>query len=491
MSLRAGLLLAVGVVALLALLTADVVTYKELRSFLYNRTDQDLMQSAPHYVSEATGPDDNGTGPQPGGGPPQSGGPGFQVTLFGEVITPAGRTVQTMSQSYYQGTKWTPAISAGDITGFSAQPSGIEVTYFDTTSTTTGGPDFRVLAEKLPTGDILVVAQPSNDVGATLHTLERDEIIVSALALVAATLLGWWLVRRGLRPLVAMERTAESIADGDLDERVPGANESTEVGRLAGTLNVMLARIQQAFEQRDATEADLRATQERLRRFVADASHELRTPLSAVSAYAELFERGASSRPEDLERVLKGIRTETSRMGRLVEDLLLLARLDEGIPLSTGPVELVSLAADAVRTAAAVGPQWPVTLVAENPVEIVADGARLGQILDNFLANVRAHTPTGTTATVTVRTVGDMALIEVADNGPGFTEEQAGKVLERFYRTDASRSRAHGGAGLGLSIAVSIAAAHGGAVKAAPNPAGGALFTAFIPVAGPTPRENG
>ena len=268
-------------------------------------------------------------------------------------------------------------------------------------------------------------------------------------------------------------------------------NESTEVGRLAGTLNVMLSRIQKAFEQRDATEADLRATQERLRRFVADASHELRTPLAAVSAYAELFERGASSRPEDLGRVLQGIRTETSRMGRLVEDLLLLARLDEGIPLSTGPVELVSLAADAVRTAATVGPQWSVTLVAESPVEVVGDGARLRQILDNFLANVRAHTPPGTTATVTVGTTGDMGLIEVADNGPGFTEEQAARVLERFYRTDASRSREHGGAGLGLSIAVSIASAHGGRVRAAPAPGGGAVFTAFIPVAGPTTRDNG
>jgi two-component system, OmpR family, sensor kinase len=489
MSLRSRLLLAVGIVALLALLAADIVTYKELRSFLYNRVDQDLMQSAPHYLSEATG--SNGNGPQPGGGPPQGGGPGFQVTLFGEVVTPAGRAAQGISQSYYQGTEYTPAISAADIKSFSAEPNGTEVTYFDTTSTTMGGPDFRVLAEKLPTGDILVIAEPSNDVGATLNALERAEIIVSALALVAATLLGWWLVRRGLRPLVAMERTAESIADGELDERVPGVNESTEVGRLAGTLNVMLARIQQAFEQRDATEADLRATQERLRRFVADASHELRTPLAAVSAYAELFERGASSRPEDLGRVLQGIRTETSRMGRLVEDLLLLARLDEGIPLSTGPVELVSLASDAVRTAKAVGPQWPVTLVAENPVEVVADEARLRQILDNFLANVRAHTPEGTTATVTVGTAGDMALIEVRDNGPGFTQEQATKVLERFYRTDASRSREHGGAGLGLSIAVSIASAHGGEVRAAPAPGGGAVFTAFIPVAGPIPPSNG
>jgi two-component system OmpR family sensor kinase len=347
-----------------------------------------------------------------------------------------------------------------------------------------------VLAEKLKSGDILVIAEPSDDVTATLNALELVEIIVSSVALAAAIMLGWWLVRRGLRPLMAMERTAESIAEGELDERVPGANKSTEVGRLANTLNVMLSRIQQAFAQRDATEADLRATEERLRRFVADASHELRTPIAAVSAYAELFERGASSRPEDLSRVLQGIRAETGRMGRLVEDLLLLARFDEGIPLSIGSVELVSLVADAVKTAAAVGPQWPVKLVASSPVEVIGDGLRLRQIMDNFLSNVRAHTPPGTTTTVSVGTDADMAVIEVEDTGPGFTEEQAAKVFERFYRTDSSRSRSQGGAGLGLSIAASIALAHGGTIEAAPARGGGAVFSVHIPIAGPDTRDN-
>lgn len=490
MSLRARLLLAVGVVALVALFAADLVTYTQLRSFLYNRVDQDLAQTAPHYEQETNGPADGPDGPQPEPGP-TGGGPGFQVlALFGEVVTPVGRTVEAISPAYYNGKNYTPAI-ASNITGFAPGPNGAEITYFTTSSTKSGGPAFRVLAEKLDNGNILIVAEPSDDVAATLHALELVEIIVSAVALVAATLLGWWLVRRGLRPLMAMERTAESIAEGELDERVPGANDTTEVGRLAHTLNVMLSRIQQAFAQRDATEADLRATEERLRRFVADASHELRTPIAAVSAYAELFERGASSRPEDLGRVLHGIRTETGRMGRLVEDLLLLARFDEGIPLATGSVELVSLAADAVRTATAVGPQWPVKLVATEPVEITGDGLRLRQIVDNFLANVRAHTPAGTTATVSVGKDGDMAVIEVTDNGPGLTEEQAAKVFERFYRTDSSRSRSHGGAGLGLSIAASIAMAHGGTVSAAPAPGGGAVFSVRIPIAGPAASANG
>ena len=493
MSLRARLLLAVGVVALLALFAADLVTYTQLRSFLFNRVDQDLAQSAPHYEQQA-GDDDNDDGgppgnPQPGEGP-LGGGPEYRLTLFGEVITPAGHTVGgVISTAYYNGENYTPAIGA-NITGFSPGPNGDEIAYFTTSSTKSGGPEFRVLAEKLKSGDILLIAEPSDDVTATLNALELVEIIVSSAALAAAILLGWWLVRRGLRPLMAMERTAESIAEGELDERVPGANESTEVGRLANTLNVMLSRIQQAFAQRDATEADLRATEERLRRFVADASHELRTPIAAVSAYAELFERGASSRPEDLSRVLQGIRAETSRMARLVEDLLLLARFDEGIPLSMGSVELVSLAADAVKTAAAVGPQWPVKLVASNPVEVTGDGLRLRQIVDNFLSNVRAHTPPGTTTTVSVGKDEDMAVIMVEDTGPGFTDEQAAKVFERFYRTDSSRSRSQGGAGLGLSIAASIALAHGGTMEAAPAHGGGAVFSVHIPIARPDTRDT-
>ena len=169
-------------------------------------------------------------------------------------------------------------------------------------------------------------------------------------------------------------------------------------------------------------------------------------------------------------------------MGRLVEDLLLLARLDEGIPMAAEQVELVSITADAIRTAETVGPAWPLKLVAAQPVEITGDPARLRQVIDNLLANVRSHTPPGTTTTVTVSTDEDAALVEVADTGPGLTREQADKVFERFYRTDRSRSRAHGGAGLGLSIAASIVAAHGGTISAAPGPDSGAVFTVRIPL---------
>ncbi|MFZ0666283.1 MAG: HAMP domain-containing sensor histidine kinase [Acidimicrobiales bacterium] len=482
MSLRTRLLLAVGIASLVALLAADIVTYTQLRSFLYGRVDQDLQSGARQYVQLAQG---GGGGLFPQGGP-QPGGPMPNgVSQYEEVVSPSGQVVQQISRPYYGEQKYTPDLP-DHISGFTTGTDGSQVVYLTVNATEASGPAFRVRVEIVASGqyagDYLVVAEPVNDVIATLNTLQLVELIVSLCALAVAAALGLLLVQRGLRPLIAMERTAESIADGELDERVPVSNDKTEVGRLATTLNVMLSRIQQAFAQRDATEAELRSSEERLRRFVGDASHELRTPLAAVSAYAELFERGASSRPEDLSRVLQGIRAETARMGRLVEDLLLLARLDEGIPLKKEPIELVALVSDAIRTAAAVGPDWPTTLVATHPVEVPADGPRLRQVIDNLLSNVRSHTPRGTTTTVTVSEDGSgSAVIEVADTGDGLTGEQARKVFERFYRTDRSRSRESGGAGLGLSIAASIVSAHGGSVSAAPRPGRGAVFTVRIP----------
>jgi two-component system OmpR family sensor kinase len=282
-----------------------------------------------------------------------------------------------------------------------------------------------------------------------------------------------------------METTAESIADGNLTERVPGENDSTEVGRLARTLNVMLNRIETAFRARVASEERLRDSEGRLRRFVADASHELRTPIAAISAYAELFGRGASEQKEDLERLMGGIRNETGRMEHLVSDLLLLARLDEGRPLELRSVDLVSLGADAVHTAMTVGPSWPVTFEASQPIEVMGDATSLRQVVDNLLANVRAHTPAGTTARVSVEPEDDGATISVADTGQGMDPEEAEHIFERFYRSDPSRSRLHGGAGLGLSIVSAIVTAHGGTVSARSAPGEGTTFTVHLPTAPP------
>jgi two-component system OmpR family sensor kinase len=335
-----------------------------------------------------------------------------------------------------------------------------------------------------------VIAQPIVDQTSTLHTLFLTELAVTAGALVFALAAGWWLVRLGLRPLEDVEATADSIAAGNLDQRVPGADRATEVGRLARALNVMLERIQAAFSARLASEARLKENEHHLRQFVADASHELRTPIAAVSAYAELFERGGTEHTDDQPRIAAGIRTETARMDRLVSDLLTLARLDEGIPMEMAPVELVSLASDAVRTASAVGPDWPVRFWAAHPVEVSGDKDRLRQVLDNLLANVRAHTPTGTAATVRVDQVGDHAEIEVRDTGPGMPDEEARRVFERFYRADPARSRTSGGSGLGLSIVAAIVAAHGGTVTATSAPGSGLVVSVRLPMSTVQPDQD-
>jgi two-component system OmpR family sensor kinase len=511
MSLRTRLLIAIGVIALVALAVADVVTYSALESFLYQRVDQQLDQAHGGYEhlandgflltnSICAGPGQFAPGGVSVGGsagdPDGSGGPGgelsnaIQVQAV-EVRDPSGGVVDSqLCPAYVDGTKYTPRIPT-TITGFTTAPDGTQVAYFTAPSQQSGGPAFRVRASTLESGELLIVAQPLGDIGSTLHHLLLVELAVTGGAVVVALIGGLWLVRIGLQPLRDMEATAESIAAGNLTERVPGENDSTEVGRLARTLNVMLSRIESAFSARIASERRLRASEARLRRFVADASHELRTPIAAVSAYAQLFGRGASENKEDLERLMSGIQTETSRMERLVADLLLLARLDEGRPMEQHPVDLVALCAEAVRTATTVGPGWPLTFEASRPIEVVGDATSIRQIVDNLLGNVRAHTPPGTRARVTVDAgpSGSGAMITVADNGPGMTAEEAEHVFERFYRSDPSRSRAHGGAGLGLSIVGAIVAAHGGTVSAEGRVGAGTTFTVRLPAVPPPVEE--
>ncbi len=513
MSLRLRLLLAVGAIAIVALVVADFATYSALRTSLYNQVDQQLADQRPRFVGTPTGlvftcpspqhdfgspgaePDSGNSGNSGGGPAPSSSGnerfPNvFAISYFSVVTQSKSSVVGNVECPAYVGNvPYRPQLPV-PITGFQAQPDGSQVAYFTTGSVAPNGPSFRVRAEKLTGNLVQVQAQPLVDQDSTLHTLFLTELAVTAGALVLALAGGWWLVRLGLRPLEDVERTADSIAAGDLDQRVPGADQATEVGRLARALNVMLERIQAAFSARVASESRLRENEQHLRQFVADASHELRTPIAAVSAYAELFERGGSDHSDDLPRIFTGIRTETARMDRLVNDLLTLARLDEGVPMEMGSVELVSLASDAVRTATAVGPEWPVQFWAARPLEVTGDKDRLRQVLDNLLANVRAHTPPGTTATVRVDQIGDQAQIEVRDTGPGMPEEDARRVFERFYRADPARARTRGGSGLGLSIVDAIVAAHGGTVSAASTPGEGLVVTVLIPVGPPALAED-
>jgi two-component system OmpR family sensor kinase len=499
MSLRTRLLIAIGVIAIVALTLTDVATYRYLESFLYQRVDQQLTQShiGPERVVNSGKTLSNCFDPtKPVGGGGAGAAPGepdgenpfnaIQVVAV-QVRAPGGGVVNGQScPAYVDENPFTPQIPA-TITGFATAADGTKVAYFNAPSTKAGGPDFRVRASTLTdtNGDLLIVAQPLGDTGSTLHHLLLVELAVTGGAVIVALIGGLWLVQIGLRPLRDMERTAESIAEGNLTERVPGENEKTEVGRLARMLNIMLTRIESAFGARVASERRLRASEQRLRRFVADASHELRTPIAAISAYAELFGRGASEQKEDLERLMGGIRNETTRMERLVTDLLLLARLDEGRPMERHSVDLVALCAEAVQTASTVGPAWPVTFVASQPIEIMGDATSLRQVVDNLLGNVRAHTPEGTSTRVTMDKEEGGAVIRVADNGPGMEPEQAEHIFERFYRSDPSRSRLHGGAGLGLSIVSAIVANHGGSVSAEGHTGAGTTFIVHLPTSPP------
>ena len=506
MSLRTRLLIAIGIIAVVALAIADVITYSSLQSFLYQRVDQTLTGSlgfveqrvahpnplnpsgAFNCLRGPGGPLGGGTAPNvgPGGEPGDSGAsPGVQSQAILVRPSPGSPASHVNCPAYIDGKVYTPNIPA---TLPTMQPAahGTKEVFFDAPSTKAGGPTFRVLATTRSNGDVLMVAQPLSDTESTLQRLLLVELIVTGGAVLVALIGGYWLVRVGLRPLRDMETAAESIAEGNLTERVPGENDTTEVGRLARTLNVMLSRIESAFRARVATEGRLRESDARLRRFVADASHELRTPIAAISAYAELFGRGASEQKDDLERLMGGIVTETGRMEHLVADLLLLARLDEGRPMEMRSVDLVALCGEAVQTARTVGPAWPVTFTAPRPIEVTGDATSLRQVIDNLLSNVRSHTPEGTTARVSVEPDGDGAVVVVADDGPGMSAEQVDHVFERFYRSDPSRSRLHGGAGLGLSIVAAIVGAHGGTVTAGSGVGQGTTFTVRLPATPPS-----
>jgi two-component system OmpR family sensor kinase len=356
-----------------------------------------------------------------------------------------------------------------------AAHTGERVAYF-TVDAVRGGGRYRVRAwsDAAAPHDVVILAAPLDTVDSTLHRLLMIELLVTAVVLAALALVGLWVVRIGLRPLDAIGSTAAKIAEGDLTRRIERDDPGTEVGRLGRALNAMLAQIEAGYRAREASER-------KLRRFVADASHELRTPLAAVRAYAELFSRGAAARPDDLERSMKGITRESERMTLLVEDLLLLARLDEGRPLEPERLRLDELVSEAVDAARAVDPDRPLE-VHLDPAVVVGDGDRLRQAVDNLLANVRAHTPPGTPAHVSVTCADGTATIAVADDGPGLDPEQLEHVFERFYRTDASRARTSGGVGLGLSIVAAVAEAHDGHASAESSDAG-TTFRIELPLA--------
>jgi two-component system OmpR family sensor kinase len=354
-----------------------------------------------------------------------------------------------------------------------------------TVPATGGDGQWRLLAIPLPddSGTVLVSTSLAS-VDAILSRLTFLELIIGGVVLGALAGVGYLVVRSSLRPLAEVKDTAEAIAAGDLTRRVPEHPPRTEVGQLSCALNGMLAQIESAFRTQQASEAAARSSEERMRRFVADASHELRTPLTSIRGFAELYRQGAA---DDVPRLISRIESEAARMGLLVEDLLLLARLDAQRELARAPVDLVALAADAVHDARALSPDRPVTLdVTHNgrvPV-VLGDEPRLRQVLSNLMTNALTHTPAGTPVTVGVATEPGWAVLSVRDQGPGLAPQDAQRVFERFYRVDSSRTRSRrGGTGLGLSIVAALTAAHGGTAELDTAPGSGATFRIRLPLA--------
>jgi two-component system OmpR family sensor kinase len=326
-------------------------------------------------------------------------------------------------------------------------------------------------------GQYIVFAIPLTETQSTLSDLLILEATIGLIIVGATALLAFLIIRFSLRPLEKMGAVAQDIAAGDLTRRVEPTSPKTEIGRLGLALNGMLSQIESAFAERSASNR-------RLRRFVADASHELRTPLTSIRGYSEMLRRGASESPADAELARRRIEEESIRMTGLVDDMLVLARLDQGRPLEVEPVDLQAIAADAVTDARVVAPERNIHLNSNGPVIVNGDDTRLRQVLGNLVRNALVHTPPRTAIDVNVSTEDSVAKLSVADHGPGLPAEDVDRIFEPFYRADPSRSRDSGGAGLGLSIVSAVVTAHGGHVIVRQTEGGGATFEVELPLAG-------
>ena len=443
-------------------------------------TDTVTTTSGTAGATSGTGGTGTGTGGSGGGG---SGGPLPPGFLFRGV-----QSVGTLGAVIRDGAVVNAGILAGETTctavDATAASALLDVVVGQSPSTVTipGQGDFRVVAEQLPSGDIAVIGLPLDELHGTLVRLALIMIAVSAAGLLAAGLIVFFMVRRSLRPLERVAATARKVStlplasgDVDLGVRVPASatDPRTEVGQVGSALNQMLGHVSRALESRQASE-------QRVRQFVADASHELRTPLAAIRGYAELARRGEPD-PSTVSHALGRVESESARMSTLVDDLLLLARLDSGRPLDSQEVDLTMLAVDAVSDARAAGRdhRWRLDLP-EEPVTVTGDPSRLYQVLVNLLANARSHTPPGTTVVTGLRDTGGRVVLSVHDDGPGIPAARQSEVFERFYRGDSSRSRAMGSTGLGLAIVSAVVSAHGGHVELESRP-GSTTFSVILP----------
>jgi two-component system, OmpR family, sensor kinase len=502
-TLRMRLLVTQVLLLALVCVAIGVATEFALQRFLMRQLDTQVVEAARRSVGIMELPPPFHLPPPPPGRPapqirfrfdPEQGpGPGFlnapgqAINTVGAVIGPRGGSGGGIE---IDGGVITSEGATADISpAASAQLSQVPPDRIPVTVNLDGLGSYRVISGQPRHGmHRVVVGLPTTIVDETLLWVLLMFCVVSAIALAAATAAGIWIIRRQLEPLSKVSAAARKVADLELDKgevRLPtpivpvdpdGAH--TEVGQLGSALNRMLDRIAGALSARHASET-------RVRQFVSDASHELRTPLAAIRGYTELAQRKRDELPEDVAHAMSRVESETQRLTTLVEDMLLLARLDEGRPLERTPVDLVRVVADAVSDAHAAGPehQWTLELP-DDPVQVTGDPARLHQVLTNLLTNARVHTPAGTTVTTSVTTRSDgAAVLSVTDDGPGIPEALQPEVFERFARGDSSRSRRGGSTGLGLAIVAAVVKAHRGTIDLHSVP-GDTRFVITLPAGG-------
>jgi two-component system OmpR family sensor kinase len=479
--LQVKLIVAVLALVTVALVLVGLASVAAVDRLLVGRLDGELQQEA-RRSADGPPPGLEERGPHPG---PRS-------PYLVQYRDAAGRRKLSLSNELLEEGQQLPRVP-DDAAWFRANADKAV-----TVPATGGHGRWRVAVQPLDdgSGGSVVVAASLDGIDATTRQLRLIDLGVSLVVLAVLAGVGAAIVRASLRPLVEIEQTARAIAAGDLTRRVPDRDPRTEVGRLGRALNTMLAQIESAFSARAASEASARRSEDRMRRFVADASHELRTPLTTIRGFAELYRQGGARDPAELDRLMRRIEDQAARMGLLVEDLLLLARLDQQRPLDRRPVDLLALAAEAVNDARAVAPDRRIELVlggedgdrgSEAALVVLGDDQRLRQVLANLVNNALAHTPAGSPVEVRVGASSldgrPGAAVEVVDHGPGLTPEQAERVFERFYRADPARSPADGGAGLGLSIVAALVAVHGGTVGVDSVPGRGARFRVVLPLA--------
>ena len=482
-SLRNRLVLGVALLSSLGFIASGVVAQKSLETFLVHQIDDQLLSVAAGALprisqagivddgqerevrSFSARKDDDDDDDDLPASPLTSVPTTTSLTLLnaqGDVIGRLGGGLTRVSASdYLQG------ISLDETAAFAGKPFTLK----------SSEENFRVLALPLPANlGSVAIAQSLDDVERTLHRLQLLLLLIGGIVIAFIAIASRLVIKVSLKPLSRVEETAQKIASGDLSARLPEAKPSTEVGRLTTSLNTMLSRIEESFLARQSSE-------ERLRRFVADASHELRTPLTAIRGFAELHRQGAVSGEAETKILLSRIEGESVRMGSLVEDLLLLTRLDQGQQMQQVPVEMITTIDDAVASARVIGADHPITVVAsEDELYTLGDPHRIHQVIANLLTNARTHTPAGTPITVSIASESDGVRVSVADQGPGLSAEDQKQIFERFYRADSSRVRIDGeGSGLGLSIVDAVMKAHGGSVSVNSVLGEGATFTLFFP----------